>query len=819
MTRPPLVFRLMLCTLFLPIMIAFGVLWYALLFHAPEHVRTNQAVMLGLPYNWFMYALLALPFVLWLWMLRSGNWRWPVSMAGAFYFTCFLLSAFEIVQEHTPPDKRMIELTGSKGADVYCNGVHLGRLPLNIRVDELKAKVPEWTTPPEQRWYDDAEPASMLYTWYPWDDFRKERYEASKELFGANAKRIVSNVPRVTRQRREALHKHDADCRYWWSFRLDKTQMAFYRNENPYYLNTPFDRESRYYFVHSSVPFSPSAVFHARLLVDVLPDLTPEQKNDWDRHVLKHWPLLAKPLNMALSQAAKDRNRDKNDPLVKLHENALHSTARLKYGLSDPPTEDECRRLLADWVAESIKHNLFHFAHDHSSGEFGSTPAVSDYELLPNNVEEPMRKPLIEQWKKNKYRYENGWTPVAYYSLLHKSPDYFADFARYSATTHSARIALLNNEDSRAAALFNTLLHRQSLANILTPQTYRYAGKIESYSLVDNPLSEAEMRNYIVTALSDPRHNDSSRELVNRAVFNAILFRIHRKDGDKDELAAWVASLPMRPSSKNFALRMLRIRRDDALTFADRLQQAAGQRALIETELTLDDVVKWFAENPESDLVRFLGEQEDNITVSEVFGQANQDIYFNALSSSDFSTVTAGSGEMPRYVMWGELPKYFVIALLRSDTPEGNPQVRDLIRRIWSSTVEEAIAGEYGGANPFRPEESFYDTGLVNLPDYILDLCKEKKYSHLGSDILAPTLALCDSPKAGEILEMWTNEASPGAKPRVERCLKSWRTRSALRQKRMELFQDLVVGRIDPDDLLLQQPPWKWKGGQYIQGE
>ena len=824
----------MLCTMFLPIMLALGVFWYMLIFHMPEHIQDDQAVVLGLPVIWLIYAGMTLPLLLWLVMLGTGNWRRPVLLAAVVYFTAFFLAAFEFVKDYTPPEKRPIVITGHKGTDIYCNGVHLGQVPLRIRVDELKAKVPEWTEsegngPPEQRWYDDTEPALMVFTWFPWDDFRRERFEASKELFGANNNRIVSNVPRAVKARRDALSKHDAGCRYWWSFRHGESQMANYRIENPYYLNRPFDRTSDYNLRISATPFSPSAVFHARLLADVLPELTPEEKTNWDRHVLKHWTLIDRPLSRALLQAGMKFKRDKNDPLAKLYGTALHSTARLKWNLSDPPTEDECCRLFDEWVAASVKDNLFFFDNEYYSGLMNGSPseagAAGDI-LLPKLGDE-MRKALTEQWRKNKYRYESGWAPVAYFSHVDRSPDYFADFARYSAVTHNARLELLGNKDPKAAALFKTLLHRRSGSDLMNPRETLYAIPIEIFSRVDNPRAEPEFRQYVVAALSDPNHDDTTRELTNRAVFNAIMTRIYHPDTDKDELAAWVSSLPLKPTSKNLALRMIRIRGDNAKTFADRLQQAASHQVLIETELTLDDVVKWFEENPKKGLVEFLGEHEDAITVSDVFDNKNMNFGTFSVPITSFAeleTIAPGTViETQQYAIWGDLPKCFIRALLRSDTPEGDPKIRALIRQLWGTSlhyVAQAVQSEYGMVNPLRYGDSFNDTGSANLPDYLLDLC-ENIGIQPGNDGfgLSTTLALCDSPKAGALLEKWAAEVHTSAKPQFQRCLEIWRTRNVLRQKKKELYHDLVADRITPDDLLLKQPPWVWKDGRYVQGE
>jgi len=120
-----------------------------------------------------------------------------------------------------------------------------------------------------------------------------------------------------------------------------------------------------------------------------------------------------------------------------------------------------------------------------------------------------------------------------------------------------------------------------------------------------------------------------------------------------------------------------------------------------------------------------------------------------------------------------------------------------------------------------RGERSFYSNrrGPNDLPDYILDLFLPEEGGAFPTVEWSSGLAECDSPKASEILERWSKEASVVAKPRIERSLEIWKTRSALRQKKMEFYREIIAGRMHPDDLLLPQPPWVWKDGQYVQAE
>ena len=859
MKRPPLIFRLMLCSLFLPIIVALCAMLVCIFLFSENDIGEHYGTTFGIPDQLIGIALFALPFLLWFWMLWKGNWRRPILVAAVVYGAVFVVGAFELVQTYTPPDKRMISLYGTNGTDVYCNGVHLGQLTrnrsLNIRVDELMAKVPEWTTPPEQRWYDDTDENQRLMTWIPWDNFRKERFEASRKLHeklyepsrNRNVSGSASSVAKAALARREALLEHDADCRYWWSFRDGESQMAFRRSVSSYNLNRSFDQQSSYssYEIGTGNSFSPSVGFHAQLLVDVLPELTPEQKADWDKHVLKHWSLLGVPLKRALDRMTARHRRDKNESLTELYETALHSTARLKYNLSAPPTEDECRRLLADWAAESAEYRSgFRFDYDI---ETQYAPMVDDNVLLPAEINETMRKPLTEQWR-NKWRItskwsERGWAPIAYFSWQNKSPDYFADFARWSATTGTARFALLDNESPNTVALFNTLLRRRSLVDLFNWQIHLYPTQINTYAQVNNPLVEADFREYIVNALSDPKHHANSRGEVERAVVRAIFGRINRETIDKDDFSIWVSSLPIPASSKNLAQRMLRIRSDKPLTFADQLQQAAGRGALIETDLTLDDVVQWFTDNPEGSLTKFFKEQEENIMVTEM----PDGTYIK--TTYGFGPWDVGSAVGRDYEKWQGLPHSFVLALLRSDTPEGNPQIRELIRKIWERDwhfVESAIATEYGSVSFDFQRQRLNDAievGSIYLPEYIMDLYLSAKripngFIFIGnepvytgwSSNMASTLAVCESPKAKEILEKWLNETNAEenvlmeeavreAKRSLERCLEIWQTRNELRQRKMEVFQDLVAGRMSPDDLLLSQPAWVWKDGKYVQAE
>jgi len=849
MTRPPLIFRLMLCTIFLPIIIFVGVIVCVALHGMPKDIWSDPTTLHGVPVFYFPIVIVALPFLLWFWMLWSGNWRRPILTAalGIAAFTVVLIvdeiNHIGLFKAHIPPDKRTISLYGNgiEGIDVFCNGVLLGQTPLDIRVDELTAKVPQWDTPPEQRWYKDD---TSLYTWTPWDNFRKERFDEAKKLYESFNKQENSTA-RAVKKSQAARTKYETGCRYWWSYRFADVQLI--QTPEPFGgrsimdHNASFDDQASYH-ISSYNPVSLSDNFHVQLLVDVLPELTPEQKADWNRHVLKYWSLLGQPLSRALAQAANQYRRDKNEPLAELYKTALYSTARLEYNLSNPPTEEECRRLLETWVTESAWKRRFYLAtYYESSGDIfqseTSVPSVYPNTLFPDDFHQtmPIRKPLSEQWKKNKYRIPDAWGPVAYFSWKDKSPDYFADFVRNAATTHDAVFALFDNQNPRTTALFKTLLYRRGLSTAMTWRTYLYSTKIRTFAFCANPLVETVMRDYMFKALSDPAHNDSSREMVERAIFDAIIWRVRRDDIDKDELADWVGSLPFTASSKSLISRLMQIYRATPHTFIEHLQNIAGNYGvLIETDLTVDEISKWCADlpNPNTGLNQFLEDQMERIVVTPL----PTNMYGRGIN---LQQVYSFEGQPTGYVQASDQARWFILALLRSDPPEGDPQIRDLVCRLWGIdpvTVGEAIMTEYSSLrllerrnNRYGSREEEYSGGVgsINLPEYMLDwILTSKKPSSVGDEPLpvafkvmdtrwAWTLALCDSPKAGEILEKWAS--SPNLT--YKECLETWRVRKALRQRKMEMFQDIVAGRMSPDDLLLPQPSWVWKDGKYVQTE
>ncbi|MDR2704626.1 MAG: hypothetical protein LBC02_02500, partial [Planctomycetaceae bacterium] len=493
--RPPFIFRLMLLSVFLPIFIVVGEFWVYTITDKTSPFWNDQSLLNSISISWFFLFLITLPLLVGILIFLSGRWRLPFFVAGTIYCCSFLLMIFGDLNLKvcTPEAKRFIHWDANTnipaGTDVYCNGVYLGQIPLKIPMNEFIAKVPEWTSPPEQRFY---ERETVLYegetvpnyTWFPWDDFRKERFLKTKELLNSK----IQSETFSPADKKELSAKYESDCRYWWRLEKDKSQLLLQKSFSiAYHLYYSYERVDRYY-INTDNAFSPSAVIHAWLLVNVLEELTESEKNEWDKHVLKHWSLLSAPLANALACADhKYRSKNMANPRVKLFETALDSVARLKYGLSNPPTEEECRQLLTNWVNQSIENQQpfsIRSCYSKLTDVFDNSlvrVANDEAPLIDAAIKlmgEAVRKPLAEQWKTNYYRYENGWAPLLYVSEKDCGKEYFNNMVCYFATTYNGKTELLKNQNEQVIPLFRTILYRKNFLDFVKPDAKRYQQSI-----------------------------------------------------------------------------------------------------------------------------------------------------------------------------------------------------------------------------------------------------------------------------------------------------------------------------------------------------
>lgn len=815
--RSPLIFRLMLTSLFLPIFLAVGIgcaIWLIIIKKAhPWFFHDHPEQLFGIPVYVICSILFILPFLLGIWLFRSGNWRRPVLTAGIIYFGLFLFMLRYGNETCAPPEKRMIYPVYGDGYDVYCNGIHLGTTPLHLNVKELREKVAPWDTPPEQRWY--AEGSEPAYTWFPWDDFIESRYRESQKLYSSSQGAALT-VGSTQKARAAKYARHDAQCRFWWRFEKNGSQLLAQRR-GVYYLNRPFEKLDRYDVGINA--YSPSVGFHGQLLADALRELSPESKADWDRHVLKHWDLAGCFLTLSLERAQrKVKDRSDDDPEKIKWKTALDSTARMKYDLSDPPTEEECRRVLRQWVDKSRKAKRpFYISNPYESGT--TNPENPSWAALPGTdkglVDAAIRlagpildRPLTEQWQSAPWRLEDGWAPVAYIAGINGNPEYFNNFARYSATTHNTRLELLRNNNDRVVPLFRTLLYRRGTMNMLTQKEYLFSSPIRLYGQVDNPKTEPLFRQFVVEALSYPKLSEKTREELNWYVVNAVFTRTRFKDVDCGELADWAATLPLKPTIRDALVRSILFRGRSPKTFAEQIQATTDYHILIDTDLTIEDMADWLKEHPAASLLDYLEAREDRIQV-EYLRENKNTFSVQYAAGWDNSVSTSFSGVV------SDVPssEYVVRALLKTDSPES----RSVVGRIWRTDeafVARLIALHYGFRVVDLSDANYLQT--IDLPEYLLDLFDRSVSTWVIENSLAPGLSLCESAKAGKLLEKWAGSDGKEIGPQTHKALEVWRIRDSIRRRHMELFEDLITEKIRPDDLLIPTPPWIWKDGRYV---
>jgi hypothetical protein len=647
--------------------------------------------------------------------------------------------------------------------------------------------------------------------------------------------------------RRKQLEKYHADCRYWWRLENDKNQLIVQKNSSPFYdIRDSFENVDVYDISDINEIFSPSAAIHAWLLVNVLTELTESEKNDWDKYVLKHWSLLSTPLYNALmaksgkyhAKILEDPRFEMTDTHVEIFYRALDSVARLKYGLSDPPTEEECRQLLKNWVNQSIDNQQpFTMTHRYIKlfDVFSTNRVSTDNEVPLINTAiklmgETVRKPLAEQWRTNYYRFENGWVPLLYVSGMDCGKEYFDDMVRYFATTYNGQVELLKNQNEQVIPLFKTLLYRKNFLDFVKPDAKRYQQSIIDsiivYNYADNPLLDAAFHEYLAYVLSDPKFQGTDREKFEAAIVRAISARFWRMS--KDELTALITSitsLPLDQTSKDLLLRKFRsqyIVADGAIGdgiswLSYLLQQAAGHTISIETKKTVEEVNCWFAENPDGTLHQFFKifandfELRDRINATKTLKTDTDNLV--PIFSSDRHFVGNPSP------MDDRLPQWLVTALLTTDTPETQKTIKQLCnnetdRELVLAAIISRFSSRIESYHKIEFSFEYLSYLSINYPDYILDIIEtlnEKECVELVSG-----LVLCSFPRAEQILEKWSQTENEQLKQKITHCLKIRQQRKMIGERTKELFYELVEEKIQPDDLLVSQTPYVWKDGKYV---
>lgn len=830
-TKPPLIFRVMLISIFLPLFLAWGALG---VFGFRELSRSQEigpmfaTCHLGLPAICWGVFLFLLPLLCGIGIFLSGRWRRPV-LCCVFVILAFALLS-EIFPPWTPPNKREItfSLYGSgfrmykDGTDVYCNGVHLGQTPLRLTVEELLAKVTPWDVPPSQPWLkDDA------YTWMPWDDFREERYDKANQLYDQFWKlyeRDQSGSRSMNKnemlQKQAQWNEHIAGCQYWWRFEKDGSQLHATLNtrSQAYQVSKPYESNNGY-TVHVRL-VSPSDPLVASVLAEALGELSPEELGDWERYALENWSRFGLSIGNALDNSGRKIDQETSKRKLANYELAKTAITRMKYELSDPATENEARRVLQQWRdGERNGDRIYGLDTGFSPGNYSYMNSCATYLSDPaelefrNNaytlLEKNLRVPLSEQWQRSRYMDDSEGALLVCLSGQERSSDYFEDFARYTATSRNGMLELLGNEDPRATSLFKTMLHHQFHSEWSLSPAERTRRRIEWLSSVHNPKTDPLLFRYIEEAFERKNlREDERRELVH-AVTNFISIRTILHPEGHAALRTWAETLPMEPGWIRYAFRNVPRDPSGERTFSERIQKALEIVAFFETDLEVEDVNRWYENHPDGNLELFFREHAERIRYESFGPDDNRSI--NPAVPQDESSLPEA------------FRTAFVTALLQLDTEEAGKA----IAFVWKNdekfvlqTILEPRALFTWQLPTLSPEQA----PNIYFPRYLLELfatadTSEGKAQTLSLRLLCSWLAGSSDSEAERILSTWSASSNEAVRTQAKAAHKEWQKRESIRSRNMELYRALVDGKIRPDDLVPPSRPWIWQDGRYVESD
>ena len=781
----PLFMRLMMAMVFWPIVMAcFAIVYLVLLYMDASEFNVT---VLGIPLTLFLFIVLVIvPAACWLLILWKGSWRPAVIVLTLNFVFGLYFSAGD--NHYTKPEKRMINIGNSSlptGADVYCNGVLLGQAPFSISVADLKVKVPEWSTPPEQKWFVDR--INPVYTWYPWDRFDRERYEEFRAL-----------------DAKKSTLEFDTAGKYWWKIEHNGTTMCFCDqrvNNMLYQINEhySFDRIGEY-SLYPIVLHTP-----AKQAVSDLVFGTYDQLDDQEKTILAKYVA-------ALPPGYFDYYDDSRRELLEL-------TARAKYGFEKNPSQAECRRVLEQIIEDDDIHSL-------SLSQYGVSYIVAYrgdltshvLSQLGDNAIEPIRQLLRQHW----YDESDKAAAVLLAGLPEKvTPELFDDLVRYYALSDRTMDAVLSRNDERTVPLFHSIMDNRTLAHRMQ-RTHEAASKIKAMASISNKPLEPHIRNKIHQLLKNSYWDDQLDSSLNIFVSG----RARQSPDDREELQRWVESLTL-PSHVKEELLM---KAAGTVIFHNWTTTAWGR---IPVHLTSDgSPIRSLGELSETTLIFYLGEKPITTTMlcDWLREHPGKDIgdYYNEID-------TANVEEHPQFVMFS------LNALVRDPSPEAG----DILKDYWNDPDKKEKLMSALGSNfvVFQSIGGGFnyqlgDRGSVRLPGFYYDLV-DATVHYPFSDMTSVNPAVVEMfreitdvqfcigfinttadiyvPGAADLVETWSHSEDKRLRERATDALAAIRMRERIRTQSRELLMQLVAGKITPDDLLPKTAPWVWENGKYVQ--
>lgn len=770
----PLVMRLMMATVFLPVVSVLLVIWFTQM-KLYSFANFTTVVLGFFPIRpFYVTCLIVIPILCVLLVLWKGMWRTAmVTVTASFLLICVTNS-----YETCAPEKREIFINVNnivpKGTKVYCNGILLGEAPLGITVEELKAKVPEWSTPPEQKWFVNR--TNPVYTWFPWDRFTKERYDEYRFL-----------------EDNRSSVELDMQSKYWWQF--ESNGMTYCFCEQRWEQKSQNFEDILYYpeltTIGSSIPAERALL---DVLVTSLKTLDDSEKRQWAQYVTTLPPIMPYRMNLAYP-----KNTDVQE--------ALDLAARLRYGLSDSPTPEECRRTIATILEENDKSRMC-YSYGGSWLTLGETFYLrGGTELTVRAVKQmgdACREPLARAFRENKYHDIDGeFAPLVYAAGFYRFPDMFDEQTKYFASTYAGFHELLSNHDERTLPLFHTLMNNKLLMEYTkSGKQEAAANKIRALGVVDNTALEPHIRDYVTGQLQNTLEDDpiTAEEALN----NFVNFRLSVKPEEWADIRQWVENLRINPALKRPVMQT--IRRIEWLFHPESGTIFIGLPD--SPSLRVQTLSGWLDAHPDKSFGDFFAENYPDLsdeTLKHIQETALRSIMFDDSQPSEAILKKMWDNPVERRVMLRQFPKIFepVVNIL---THTENSQI---VSRQRDQNVQ--LPGLY--YNILNNDDTVNMTSKVNAE--LVRIFDEIDDTDLCRDFLRIARGR-ETTGLAKLVEKWSESDDPQLAEAANDAIAAIQMRERIREQSRELFLQIVAGEMTPDDLLPESEPWVWHDGKYV---
>ena len=797
----PFPIRLMSLVVYLPILLTLFVFNY--LIGSTERPELQYEFVWGIScYHWKIIVMVIIPILAGLLLLWRGTIRFSLILMLAPAFLTIPVGSVVLHKVYLAPEKRVISFNLSAsiptGTEVYCNGVMIGQTPFDITVEELLQKVEPWTAPPDQKWHGNKSP--NLYSWLPWDGFIRDRHE------------------------RQDTARLD-ECQYWWRMEFEGAELCFIDFDT--HVNRNFDEIARYYVVAGQKRFAPSLRPHADILLSVYSTLNADEKNIWAAYALKNFDLIGPSLLL----------RKNSDPEIK---EAMKAVARLHYGLSEKPTQEECRKALEKIVQEHVDVESYE-SRSSNTARFGSNVSITGFTkaatLGPIAVEQmgdaaigPLKE-LIRKYRYDTVRFDAGKIdPLLYAARVLNHPELFDELVQHFAVAYKDSSAVWKNENERVAPLFRTVLRGAAFQDAL------YLGvdgkgevwyiKLEEALHYYNSITEPVLRQEIERMLPDLKE-----PYLTISLKYYMLSRWNLPGIDREEMQNWVKPLLPRTSYT----RMDQLISDTQMSDLNypHLKGRIGwllkhSNGLIKS--TEFKNVKNFVENSGQKPVDYFA-IIDNDTAKSTSLFMIQSLFFKEYfedsdESADFLRKLWEDADMKKDIRTA-LQRQFVEEIRIQPwvgTKEGRNGQREQTFEAGadvSYAQNEAraksqlrIPGLYGnyGVNGDSVYTFQFSPALYPIFLELSDMEQEELCIRIARELSSQ-----EAPEAIDVIRKWCQSENPRVKTAASETLVGLELRDKIKAESKSLFLDLAGGKIKPDDLLPATNPWVWKDGKYVQ--